>query len=344
MQNETMWTTWPLPNAYPYLSSDETADIVVVGGGLTGALCAWHLCQEGHDVLLMTDGLLGKGGTRSSLGLLRTGVDEGFTQLLKRIGPLKALEAYRAMQSAVIGLEHIQEGLGECGFSRKSGIIYTQDAREASFLRGEHQILLRNHFNVEWIDAMAVQRQFAIPMEGALLMHGGVAQVNPYLLTHRLVEDSPTLRVYENTHVTQVRPMQGGILFRTNTAASVRARYAVIATGEPPRSLHPFTLRQRHLGIATLPAPAIGDWPHQSPLYEPGEGLTMRVGPEGSLIACLTTPALTAVQGRRQSRRTIRRAERLKATMNRFSPRRPQASPSPMCLKGRASPRWMSCR
>ncbi len=324
---ETIWNQGEIPNSYPYMTKDQSCEIAVIGGGLTGALCAWHLCQDGHDTLLVTDGVLAMGNTCASMGVLRMDCEDGLQALIRDIGPGDALQAYRAAQSSVSGVEGIIRGHEEeCGFSAQSGVVFTQDAREARYMRGDFEILTRNDFNVEWIDAQAAYNMFSFPLEGAVLFNAGYAQVDPYQLTHFLIADSPNLTVFENTRVTQVRPTSAGIRLRTQFNSNIRAKMVIVATGEAPLSLRPCMLRQRTGMIATLPVPQVDRWHQQAILRERMSGVTVR-GAEGSrlLLSAPGAPFYAHAAGLiSKSRREELRMRRLKRRLEDMFPQAAQ--------------------
>ena len=42
-----------IANTYPYLTGDTTCDVLVIGGGINGALTAYFLAQEGANVIVV---------------------------------------------------------------------------------------------------------------------------------------------------------------------------------------------------------------------------------------------------------------------------------------------------
>ena len=56
--------------SYPKLRGDHTADVVVIGGGLTGATAAYVLASGGLDVMLVEADRLAGGSTAGSLGVI----------------------------------------------------------------------------------------------------------------------------------------------------------------------------------------------------------------------------------------------------------------------------------
>src|SRR5690242_6247144 len=52
------------------LSEERGFDVVVVGGGVIGLACAWHLARRGAEVAVLERGEPGGGATRVAAGML----------------------------------------------------------------------------------------------------------------------------------------------------------------------------------------------------------------------------------------------------------------------------------
>jgi ribulose 1,5-bisphosphate synthetase/thiazole synthase len=61
--------------SYPSLSSAASADVVVIGAGISGALSAWHLCNAGYNVIVLEKRHAGMGSTAASTALLQYEID-----------------------------------------------------------------------------------------------------------------------------------------------------------------------------------------------------------------------------------------------------------------------------
>ena len=66
---------WPIKNgllhSYPPVRSDQSAEVVVLGAGITGALVARALALEGADVLVVDRHDVGIGSSAASTGRRR---------------------------------------------------------------------------------------------------------------------------------------------------------------------------------------------------------------------------------------------------------------------------------
>ena len=70
---------WPrrdgLLSVHPPLTQDETCDVVVIGGGITGSLAALELTKRGFDVVVIDRRDAGGGSTSASTSMLQYEID-----------------------------------------------------------------------------------------------------------------------------------------------------------------------------------------------------------------------------------------------------------------------------
>ena len=71
-----------LVNTYPSLAADIRCEVAVIGGGITGALVAYHLVQAGIDTVVVDKRDIGWGSTSASTGLLQYEIDTPLHQLI----------------------------------------------------------------------------------------------------------------------------------------------------------------------------------------------------------------------------------------------------------------------
>src|SRR5688572_2155112 len=81
--------------SYPSVDRDLKCDVAVIGGGITGAMIAWHLVQEGVDVVLVEKREIAFGSTAASTGLLLYEVDTHLHRLIACRGAQVAVRSYQ---------------------------------------------------------------------------------------------------------------------------------------------------------------------------------------------------------------------------------------------------------
>ena len=101
----------PAPHAPFPAGMTVSADVAVVGGGLTGLSAAYHLAaaRPGARVVLLEAGALGEGASGRNTGILGPGVGQSLPALVARLGRQEAAALYRATLEAVADVRALCE-------------------------------------------------------------------------------------------------------------------------------------------------------------------------------------------------------------------------------------------
>ncbi len=228
---------WPLqdglPAVYPTLKSDLKCDVLVLGGGITGAFIAHYLVREGLDVVLVDKRDIGRGSTAASTALLEYEIDVPLTDLAKMVGQPDAEDAYRICRDSIGKIETIARELGNsCGFRRKKSVYLASRKRDTQMLREECAARKKAGIAVEYLDEPTLNSMFSFQRPGALLSLDA-AEVDPYLLTHQILAQASQrgLRVFERTEVVKHQAGPTRITSETDRGFKVTAGHVVFATG-----------------------------------------------------------------------------------------------------------------
>jgi glycine/D-amino acid oxidase-like deaminating enzyme len=80
---------WPINSglirSYPSLKADLQCEVLVIGAGITGALCAHHLAKAGMDVAVLDKRDVAGGSTSASTAMLQYEIDTPLTELTGRM-------------------------------------------------------------------------------------------------------------------------------------------------------------------------------------------------------------------------------------------------------------------
>ena len=101
-----------LPFSYPKLDKDINTDVLVLGGGISGALTAHYLVQEGIECTLIDARTIGLGSTCASTALLQYEIDVSLHQLIDMIGEKPAVRSYKLCELAVKKLAVLAKKVG----------------------------------------------------------------------------------------------------------------------------------------------------------------------------------------------------------------------------------------
>ncbi len=228
---------WPIKNGllatYPPLEQNETCDVVIIGGGITGSLMAHRLAQEGVETVLLDKREMGTGSTAASTSLLQYEIDTELVDLIDRVGAPHAVRAYQLGLEAIDQIQATVQKIGApCGFERKKSLYIASKRSHVAKLRREYECRRQYGFDVEYLDENDVMDRFGFSAPAAILSKGD-AQIDVFRFTHALLGYSLTkgVRAYDRTEVTAIERRNGRARLKTDRGSTVNARRIVFATG-----------------------------------------------------------------------------------------------------------------
>ncbi|GAB2785187.1 FAD-dependent oxidoreductase [Rhabdobacter roseus] len=253
-------------NNYPSISEDLSEEVVIMGGGITGALMAWYLSQAGVPVVVVEKRHIGLGSTSGSTALLQYEIDTHLTKLTELRGEKEAVTAYRLCLEAIYKLQDIAAEVGEeVNFSLRKSVYYASKQDELPELRKEYEARKRHGINVEWWDQDTLRKHFPhIKKSGAILSHDA-AQVDTYRLAHCLFQAciKKGARVYDTIQVDEVVHQKEGVLLRLSNGKKIKTRQLIIACGYESQNYLSQTVTRLHSTYAIISKPI----PQAGPLW-----------------------------------------------------------------------------
>ncbi len=273
---------------FPEVDGDIDTEVLIVGGGITGALCAYHLMEAGVACTVVDARSIGTGSTCASTALLQYEIDTPLHELVRLVGESNAVRAYQASAESVFALLGLSRSLAVSDTHQRKSVQYASrnshvaDLKKEAALRNANGLPVDLLFGEETLTALP----FAAP--AAIRCHIA-AETDAWRLTHALHERSQRLgaRIFERTAVVDFRDNGSGIRLLTANGHTLRARHLIYATGYESRSLLPddvITLNSTYALVSearTVDVP----WPERSLIWETAQPyLYLRTAPEGRII------------------------------------------------------------
>lgn len=246
MKNDSIWMEGAeLPRFEP-LHGDLKADVLVIGGGLAGLLCAWRLAQAGADCVVAEAGRIGSGVTRNTTAKITCQHGLLYHQLIRRFGLEKA-RLYLAANRAALEEYRVLCRQIACDFETKDSAVYSLHDRKKLEEELDALTLLGARARLE------ERPPLPFATAGAAVMPGQ-AQFHPLKFLAAIAKN---LRIFEGTKVRQLAPG------RAETAGGViRAEQIVVATHFPFLNKHGgYFLKlyqSRSYQLAIEPGPDLG--------------------------------------------------------------------------------------
>lgn len=220
------------PHVFPKLVGDEQAQVVVVGGGLTGLSAALHMARSGYDTVLCEARSVGYGASGRNGGQIIPGMRHGAASLTAQFGETRARMLFRATLDARALLGQLIDAEGiDCDL-RSGHISAAVKPRHMKALEEEYHAL-RNQFGYDDMHLLGRADMRASVRTNRYV--GGLADplgghLHPLKFVHGLADAAARagVRIYENSVIRTLDPDGQGRVARTATG-SVDARYAVLA-------------------------------------------------------------------------------------------------------------------
>lgn len=249
MLAKSVWNQFASLHSYPSLNKDITADVAIIGGGVTGISTAHLLAQKGMKVVVLESMKVGGGTTSHSTGNLYFTVDKNLSQFHDKYdsGVIRKIIASRS--SALNQIEKwVNEFNLDCDFKRVPWFLYSAITDNNSMIESEHNYAKEAEVPVDWVETTTIPTRFTKAVEVK-----NQAQVNPMRYVQELahVVQSDNLSIFENTRVTKVDEHKDHVVLET-TKGIITAKYAVHATHTPKgiKILHTVLGPYREYGIA----------------------------------------------------------------------------------------------
>lgn len=228
---------WPirdgLVQSFPALDSDVQCDVAVIGGGITGAMAAFHLVEAGLDTVLIDRRDVGGGSTSASTGLLQYEIDTDLADLIDLVGKRDAERSYQLCLEAIGKIGTLAERAGvACEFTPKKSLYLASYKKDLPALRREFAARKAMGIALEYLEAPDIQKRFSFEAPGGLLSNDG-GEVDPYLLSMGLLRKASQegLRAFDRTTVIDYVWEPHRVVLKTDRGAVIRAKHVVMATG-----------------------------------------------------------------------------------------------------------------
>lgn len=165
----------PMP-AFSKLERDETADVVVVGGGITGLTAAYLLTLDGRRVALLEREALATIDTGHTSAHLTMVTDDRLSGLVKRFGRDHAQAVWDAGLAAIAQIDSIVQDLDlDCEFAWVPGYLHSpigQPAGDAKRLFQKEAVLARElGFDAEFAEEVPFVGGPGIRFDGQARFH-----------------------------------------------------------------------------------------------------------------------------------------------------------------------------
>lgn len=191
----SIWTESVALPRFHALEGSAKTDVLIIGGGMAGILCAHYLKERGVDYILVERETICSGITKNTTAKITSQHGLIYHKLLKNGGTVKARLYLEANQKALKEYRELCKTI-DCDFEEKAAYVYSLDNRKK--LELEAEALSKIGFSPKIVEA----EELPFPTVGAIRLEHQ-AQFHPLKFIAHLAEN---LNIYEHTFVRELSP------------------------------------------------------------------------------------------------------------------------------------------
>ncbi len=218
----SVWTESAEKSNFPKLDKNIKTDVLIIGGGMAGILCAYMLKNAGVDCVLVEAKRICDGITKNTTAKITLQHGLLYNKLLNRFGKEKALLYYKAQKAACDKYAELCSNI-ECGYEEKDAFVYSLDDKEK--IKNEISALKLIGADAEFCRETNLPFQVA----GAVCVKKQ-AQFHPLKFAYSISKNLP---IYENTKVLQLLPNKA-----ITNHGEINCKKMIIATHFPINNKH----------------------------------------------------------------------------------------------------------
>ena len=238
-EKHSVWSEFPKSVQFPALSENKSTDVLIIGGGIAGILCAYKLKNAGVNCMLAEAGEICGGITKNTTAKITLGHGLIYDKMIRRFGEDKAWLYAKAQQSAIGEYARLC-GNNDCDYEIRDNYVYSLH---------DHQ-KIKNE--IAALHQIGVKAEYAAADELPIKSAGAVrvkeqAQFHPLKFLYAIARDLP---IYEHTKVRELMPYKA-----ITNHGEITFKKLIIATHFPvlnKHGLYPLKLYQHRSYVIAL--------------------------------------------------------------------------------------------
>jgi len=222
-----------LPATYPSLKKNHACEVLIIGGGISGVLAAYHISNAGFDVTVVDRRHFGSGSTSASTALIQYETDADLSELIEKYGEEKAIRYHELNLKAVVDLGSIiKKHRIDCGFSKRSSLYLASSQKDAKKLIKEFDIRTRAGFDLKLWNKGQIESKFGFSAPAAL-WSDNAAELDALKLTYGLLKvlSRKGVTLFDGTTITNITRSKKYSTAVTENGIKIKTRHIVIAGG-----------------------------------------------------------------------------------------------------------------
>ena len=237
-----LWTDGVEKPSFGKLTGNIKTDVLIIGGGMAGVLCAKALHDANIDYTLVEGRQIGCGITKGTTAVITAQHDLLYSDLIEKSGKAKAKMYLDANLTAVSRFKDMAKGI-DCDFEVLPSVMYS--TTDGNKMKAEVKAVKSLGMNAEYITDVPIP----VKIRGGV-RYPDMAQFHPLKFLYGVVRG---LNIYENTYV---HKLDGTTAYMSG--GTIKAKKVIVATHFPfinKSGLYFLKMYQKRLFVMALERP-----------------------------------------------------------------------------------------
>lgn len=219
--------------SYPVLRENIKCDVLIIGGGSSGAQCAYFLSESGLDVTVVDKRKIGYGSTAANTALIQYMGDKMVHELVNSFGETKAMKHLNLCRQGMSEIKKAAQSLDtDVEYHERDTLYYASTKEDLPKLKKDFQLLKKHGFPVEYLEEEEIACSYSFSKLAAIYGEKD-AELNPFKFTHGLLKKGMKngIRIFEETQITGQKVTEKESVYYTDNSSSITAQYVIVAGG-----------------------------------------------------------------------------------------------------------------
>lgn len=224
------WLSSTDSEEYPQLSEDINADVAIIGGGMTGILCAYTLWKKGVNSVILDAGRIVAGTTAHTTAKITSQHGLIYNKIKSKMGLELAKQYAEANESAITEITKIvDENKIECDLSEQSAFIYAQSDENIQKIQDELKTAEKIGLKASYVDEIPFPLQIKC---GIRFDHQAQFHPRKFLLPLAKKINQSGVGIYERTRAIELT-RESDYVITTDQGKKVTAKKVIISSHYP---------------------------------------------------------------------------------------------------------------
>ncbi len=222
---------------FPSIENDIDTEILVIGGGVAGLLCAYRLAQKGLSPVVCEMNGIGGCSTAFAPPYILPYTDVSLSSLARKYGHDEASRTFSELSDTIEDIKEIVSSIGNgCGFKIRDSFLFTKSAGDEDALNEEYRLRKYSGFSCEKLLRSDCEEMFSFRCEGGIYHGNGAAEINIPQFCEDLAGylSIKGMEIFEHSPITELLRTAGGFsatvgdkkaLIRAKTVIDCRGLY-----------------------------------------------------------------------------------------------------------------------